>query len=235
MLRVADPDGPLPDPGQFAMLATAEGWGGEEERTGVPIWRGRSRWRACGTERRTTCSRMSDPGRDGCVRWRRAMACLRWDRWDVGSPRREQERRALLVGGGVGIAPLAILQDTLTQTGSASTVLLGFRDAEHAAGARLLSDAILATDDGSVGHAGLVTDLLAAELADDAHAVVYACGSAPMLEAVRASVRVAADARRARAGGRYGVWVRRLLRVCRARARWSLSAGVHRWPCDRRL
>ena len=65
-------------------------------------------------------------------------------------------------------------------------MLLGFRDAEHAAGARLLSDAILATDDGSVGHAGLVTDLLAAELARDAHAVVYACGPAPMLEAVRA-------------------------------------------------
>ena len=39
------------------------------------------------------------------------------------------DRRALLVGGGVGIAPLAILQDTLTSAdGVASTVLLGFRD-----------------------------------------------------------------------------------------------------------
>jgi dihydroorotate dehydrogenase electron transfer subunit len=96
-----------------------------------------------------------------------------------------EDRRALLIGGGVGIAPLAILQDTLTANGIASTVLLGFRDAAHAAGATLLNGAILATDDGSVGHAGLVTDLLAAELQRDGHAVVYACGPAPMLEAVR--------------------------------------------------
>jgi NAD(P)H-flavin reductase len=44
----------------------------------------------------------------------------------------------------------------------------------------------VATDDGSVGHHGLLTDLLAVELQDDPHAVVYACGPAPMLEAVRA-------------------------------------------------
>ncbi len=92
----------------------------------------------------------------------------------------------MLVGGGVGIAPLAILQDKLTAAAVAHTVLLGFRDAPHAAGAALLSDAMLATDDGSAGHAGLVTDLLAAELRRDGHAVVYACGPAPMLEAVRA-------------------------------------------------
>ena len=117
--------------------------------------------------------------------------------------------RAILVGGGVGIAPLAILQDALAPAGdddandAASTessppitkareqpapvtVLLGFRDGAHAAGARLLSEARIATDDGSAGHDGLVTDLLAPELERDGHAVVYACGPAPMLEAVRA-------------------------------------------------
>jgi dihydroorotate dehydrogenase electron transfer subunit len=36
-----------------------------------------------------------------------------------------------------------------------------------------------------VGHHGLVTDLLAAELDADPHAVVYACGPPGMLEAVR--------------------------------------------------
>ncbi len=44
VLRVADPEAPHPDPGQFAMLAAAGGWGGG--RTDVPIWRARSRWRA---------------------------------------------------------------------------------------------------------------------------------------------------------------------------------------------
>jgi NAD(P)H-flavin reductase len=50
----------------------------------------------------------------------------------------------------------------------------------------MLADAILATDDGAVGHHGLVTELLDSELDRDARAVVYACGPPPMLEAVRA-------------------------------------------------
>jgi NAD(P)H-flavin reductase len=93
----------------------------------------------------------------------------------------------VLVGGGVGIAPLAIWQEELTARPDvpAVTVLLGFRDAAHAEGAALLADATLATDDGSVGHPGLVTDLLETELDRDGHATVYACGPPPMLEAVR--------------------------------------------------
>ena len=92
-------------------------------------------------------------------------------------------RRAILVGGGVGIAPLVILRDSL---GAGSAALLGFRDGARAAGASLLPGARVATDDGSAGHHGLVTDLLEEELARDAHAVVYACGPAAMLEGVRA-------------------------------------------------
>ena len=63
-------------------------------------------------------------------------------------------------------------------------MLLGFRDALHAEGAGLLRDARVATDDGSVGHHGLVTELLGEEVDDSC--VVYACGPPPMLEAVRA-------------------------------------------------
>jgi dihydroorotate dehydrogenase electron transfer subunit len=37
VLRVADPDAPEPDPGQFAMLAAAERWGGgKDERPYLP-------------------------------------------------------------------------------------------------------------------------------------------------------------------------------------------------------
>jgi NAD(P)H-flavin reductase len=87
-------------------------------------------------------------------------------------------RRPVLVGGGVGVAPLVILSDAL----GGATTLLGFRDADHAEGAVLLPGARVATDDGSVGHHGLVTDLLAAEM--DAGCEVYACGPPRMLEAV---------------------------------------------------
>jgi NAD(P)H-flavin reductase len=51
-------------------------------------------------------------------------------------------RRAILVGGGVGIAPLAILQDALEAEGESEvTVLLGFRDGARAEGAALLRGA----------------------------------------------------------------------------------------------
>jgi NAD(P)H-flavin reductase len=85
----------------------------------------------------------------------------------------------------VGIAPLAIWQDEL----GGATALLGFRDAPRAKGARLLADAQVATDDGSVGHRGLVTDLLREQLDRDGHATVYACGPPAMLESVRALCR----------------------------------------------
>jgi dihydroorotate dehydrogenase electron transfer subunit len=97
---------------------------------------------------------------------------------------------AILVGGGIGIAPLAILRRELAELGVAQRVLLGFRDAEHAGGLELFrcSEVRTASEDGHSGHQGYVTDLLAVLLEGDdaASAVVYACGPPAMLEAVRA-------------------------------------------------
>ena len=177
-----DPGGPAPDPGQFYMLAGAERWGGDaDERPFLP--------RAFSVLRRHedgTLDFMVEDVGPGTVR----LSALRpgdglWILGPLGggfSPPREG-RRPILAGGGVGIAPLAIWSDHL---GGAGLVLLGFRDAPHAEGAELIEDAQVATDDGSVGHHGLVTELLRADLARDPHAEVYACGPPPMLEAVRA-------------------------------------------------
>ena len=179
VLSVADPEGPDLDPGQFAMLAAAQRWGGgADERPFLP--------RAFSVARRHgdgTLDFLLEPVGPGTER----LAELRPgdDVWLLGplgrgfSPPRAG-RRPVLVGGGVGIAPLAILQDRLA---GAVLVLLGFRDAAHAEGAALLPGARVATDDGSVGHHGLVTELLAAECRG---AEVYACGPPPMLESVRA-------------------------------------------------
>jgi dihydroorotate dehydrogenase electron transfer subunit len=191
VLRVSDPDGPEPDPGQFAMLATAERWGGgEDERPYLP--RAFSIARRNGPESHFLIEDVG-PGS------RRLCELRPGDRlWALGPLGRgfsppSDGRRAILVGGGVGIAPLAILQDTLPGAGGGSgaggdrvTVLLGFRDGPRTHGAALLREARVASDDGSAGHHGLVTDLLRDELRDDPHAVVYACGPAGMLEGVRA-------------------------------------------------
>ena len=89
----------------------------------------------------------------------------------------------MLVGGGIGAAPLLCLQEELDDP----TVLLGFRSAAHAQAAALFSgQPSVVTDDGSVGRQALVTELLAAELDADAEVMVFACGPPAMLEAVRA-------------------------------------------------
>jgi dihydroorotate dehydrogenase electron transfer subunit len=180
VLRVAD-DGPAPQPGQFAMLAAAEGWGaGEDERPFLPRAFSVARW--IGGEAHYLMEDVG-PGTHRLCGLRTGDGVWALGPLGVGFAAPADTRRAILVGGGVGIAPLAIWQDAL---GSNTTVLLGFRDVTRAVGAALLRDSLLATDDGSVGHHGLVTDLLAAELDRDAHATVYACGPVPMLEATRA-------------------------------------------------
>jgi dihydroorotate dehydrogenase electron transfer subunit len=187
VLHAADPDGPQPWPGQFYMLAAAERWGaGEDERPFLPralSFLGAADGRLSfmfedvgpGTRRLTTLG----PGDE---LWITGPLGEGFEPPDGG-------RRAILAGGGVGIPPLAAWSGVLGEQGVALTSLLGFRDAAHAEGAtvfRAVADLTVATDDGSVGHHGLVTDLLAAELDADDHAVVYSCGPPGMLEAVRA-------------------------------------------------
>jgi len=94
---------------------------------------------------------------------------------------------ALLVGGGAGIAPLLHLSKVLKANGVDCTILLGGRTAElipvrdeFEPYGRLC----LATDDGSLGHKGLVVEHPAfAEPYD----MIYTCGPTPMMKAVARS------------------------------------------------
>jgi dihydroorotate dehydrogenase electron transfer subunit len=185
VLRVADVETPEPRPGQFAMIAAAERWGGgEDERPYLA--------RAFSIARRRVGESqflLEDvgPGTRRLCELREGEGLWALGPLGKGFEPPTARRRAILVGGGVGIAPLAILQDALEAEAEREvTVLLGFRDGERAKGAALLRGAQVATDDGSVGHRGLLTELLSKELYRDSRAQVYACGPAPMLEAVRA-------------------------------------------------
>jgi NAD(P)H-flavin reductase len=182
VLRCADPDGPRPDPGQFYMLTTAERWGGgESERPFLP--RAFSVLRASYSDELQFLIEDVGPGTNRLCELHAGDELLLLGPLGIGFRAPRDGRRPVLAGGGVGIAPIAIWHDELAAD---APVLLGFRDAAHAKGAALLSGAQVATDDGSVGRHGLVTELLAAELSADAHTEVYACGPPAMLEAVRA-------------------------------------------------
>lgn len=98
---------------------------------------------------------------------------------------------AILVGGGMGIAPLLFLARRLMEQQvlqAPPQVLLGARNADEllsflnefqALGVRVLT----ATDDGSHGHSGLVTDELK-KLNPLSESVIYCCGPKPMMAAV---------------------------------------------------
>ena len=103
---------------------------------------------------------------------------------------------AILVGGGAGIASLMLLAAALRQEDIRTIGLVG---AQHRA--RLLSvedlESIdiavhIATDDGSIGHHGYVTDVLTDLLRETKwhHPTIYACGPHGMLSAV---TKIAAD------------------------------------------
>ena len=187
VLTAADPDGPVPLPGQFYMLTAAERWGGGgDERPLLP--RAFSVLRVSGASRPVLEFMLEavGPGTERLCELGEGEGLQLLGPLGLGFTAPADGRRAILCGGGVGTAPLAILQDVRLADGIPQTALLGFRDAAHAAGAALLSDAVVATDDGSLGRSGLVTELLADALDSGGDAEVYACGPPPMLEAVRA-------------------------------------------------
>ena len=102
---------------------------------------------------------------------------------------------ALLVGGGVGAAPLYLLAETLKQAGTPFDVVLGAQtlDALVARGRyeKLLGcEPCCATDDGSYGRAGFCTSLVEERLAEGclADGVPYdflaVCGPEPLMKIV---------------------------------------------------
>lgn len=96
--------------------------------------------------------------------------------------------RAIVIGGGIGSAPLYPLMQELRKKGKQVTLVLGARNKEsivaldlyHAIGA----ECRIATEDGSMGTKGFVTTILEQEIKGEACDYLYACGPIPMLRAV---------------------------------------------------
>jgi dihydroorotate dehydrogenase electron transfer subunit len=96
-----------------------------------------------------------------------------------------RSRHLLLVAGGLGMAGVRMLADEAIRDGRQVTLLFGAASAREVYPSTLLPDEveyIVATDDGSLGHHGFVTELVPdyEAWADQA----FACGPAPMLAAL---------------------------------------------------
>jgi dihydroorotate dehydrogenase electron transfer subunit len=191
-----DATGPEPRAGQFYMLSAADAWGQRAGRPYLP--RAFSVAEAHATEAGVGLDFLVEDVGPGTER----LASLRegeglWVTGPLGRPFSPPQELgpdlagAILVGGGIGLAPLAILRRQLAERGVPIRTLVGFRDREHSGGVEELfgcCEVRLASEDGHLGHRGFVTDLLAVLLeGDEARtAAVYACGPPAMLEAVRA-------------------------------------------------
>lgn len=94
-------------------------------------------------------------------------------------------RRLLLIGGGVGLAPLIALAEEAIKSDVSVTLLAGFASASRVYSTDLIPpevEYVVCTDDATMGRAGFVTTH-AAEFIAWADAVV-ACGPMPMLKAL---------------------------------------------------
>ncbi|MGB9134014.1 MAG: dihydroorotate dehydrogenase electron transfer subunit [Candidatus Bathyarchaeia archaeon] len=100
--------------------------------------------------------------------------------------------KALIVGGGTGIAPLFFLASRLLESKAHVTFLLGAktrnellflpRIEERLSGTSNV--AIAATEDGSYGYEGVVTELAEKTLSEDKFDMIYTCGKEAMLSKV---------------------------------------------------
>ena len=97
----------------------------------------------------------------------------------------EKDEKVLLVGGGIGIAPLFYFAKVLNEKGIRPSLLLGGKsqsDLLRLADYQRLGETFVTTEDGSLGEKGFVTQ----------HSVwqkqsfdkVYVCGPKPMMKAV---------------------------------------------------
>ncbi|SDF04696.1 Dihydroorotate dehydrogenase B (NAD(+)), electron transfer subunit [Sporomusa acidovorans DSM 3132] len=97
-------------------------------------------------------------------------------------------RRPLLVGGGMGLAPLLFLARAFCSC--PATVLMGGRNDRELFWPELYAGVCqnfhITSDDGSIGHRGFTVDLLPELLERDKFDIVYACGPHAMLKGVAA-------------------------------------------------
>ncbi|MCK4883907.1 MAG: dihydroorotate dehydrogenase electron transfer subunit [Candidatus Diapherotrites archaeon] len=97
-------------------------------------------------------------------------------------------KNLVLIAGGYGIAPLAFLAQEAVKKGVKTTLIAGARTKELLSFKEKLEsigvEYLAATDDGSEGFHGFVTDVLENQISQGKVAEICACGPKPMLEKI---------------------------------------------------
>ncbi len=96
-------------------------------------------------------------------------------------------KKPLVIGGGIGIAPLVMLADEFKAKGISVAALLGSRDKGEMFWPEYFpegTDIHITTDDGSMGTKGFVTAALPELLENGNYDQIYTCGPEPLMAGV---------------------------------------------------
>ena len=101
----------------------------------------------------------------------------------------DRAQRLLMIGGGVGVAPLVMLSDEAALDNLDVVFVMGAANESGLLAASELADRVeyvVATDDGSRGHRGLATEVVAefVQWSDQ----IFACGPEPMYRTLRSVI-----------------------------------------------
>ncbi|MBO8152914.1 MAG: dihydroorotate dehydrogenase electron transfer subunit [Candidatus Marinimicrobia bacterium] len=89
----------------------------------------------------------------------------------------------VLVGGGIGVAPLFYLWDSLKNVEAKKYFFAGFKNSSEIVEPDGLGNILLATEDGSAGYKGTVVDLLEEEIEKFSSPLkIFACGPGGLLK-----------------------------------------------------
>ena len=102
----------------------------------------------------------------------------------------QSDSNVLLIGGGVGVAPIYFLGRRLVENGVKPTFLLGARTASDLLERSHFEDTgrvFVTTEDGSDGQRGFVTNH--SILSEKSFDIIYTCGPSPMMKAVATYAR----------------------------------------------
>ncbi len=101
----------------------------------------------------------------------------------------KETKQVVMIGGGIGVAPFLILSDALAKKGFELVVLYGGRTKDHVYDMKEFKKngckVYIATDDGSVGVKGRVSELFSKIKTDSKTTRLYTCGPRPMMRAVK--------------------------------------------------
>ena len=101
----------------------------------------------------------------------------------LGNGFTQKDKKAILIGGGIGIPPMLEL---MKQLDCEKTAVLGYRDSDMFLKDEFeaVGDVVISTEDGSFGTKGNVIDAIKEQGVEGS--IIYACGPTPMLRGIKA-------------------------------------------------